>query len=126
VLYVNGELGDVDGSMLVAVVGSRQITEYGNEAATRLSVGLASHGAVIVSGLALGVDTAAHTGALKGGGKTIAVIGCGLDIDYPASNRELRRLIASNGAIVSEYQPGLQFPGSQPHNRRPVAWHRGG
>jgi DNA processing protein len=108
VLYVLGELADVDDTVLIAIVGTRQITEYGMEAATKLAIGLASHGAVVVSGLALGVDTAAHRGALKGGGKTIAVIGCGLDINYPASNNELRRLIIAHGAIVSEYPPGTQ------------------
>jgi len=108
VLYVQGELYPVDDTVLIAIVGTRQITEYGLEAATKLAIGLASHGVVVVSGLALGVDTAAHRGALKGGGKTIAVIGCGLDINYPASNSELRRLISAHGAIVSEYPPGTQ------------------
>lgn len=108
VLYVQGELGDTDNLPLIAMVGTRQVTEYGLEAATQLAIGLATHGVVVVSGLALGVDTASHKGALKGNGKTIAVIGCGLDINYPASNQELRKLIASHGAIVSEYPPGTR------------------
>jgi DNA processing protein len=108
VLYVKRELFPVDDAVLISIVGTRQITEYGLEAATRLAIGLASHGAVVVSGFALGVDSAAHRGALKGGGKTIAVIGCGLDINYPASNNELGRLISSHGAVVSEYPPGTQ------------------
>lgn len=113
VLYVSGSLPGNE--LTVAVVGTRRITEYGSEAATRLSVGLAHYGASVVSGLAVGVDAAAHKGALKGGGKTYAVIGCGIDVDYPAPNRELKRLISRNGGVISEYPPGtppltMHFP----------------
>ena len=108
VLYVMGGAGIESDSAMVSIVGTRKVTEYGVQAATRLAMGLASHGVVVVSGLAYGVDTAAHKGALKGGGKTIAVIGCGVDWDYPAGNRELKRLIAANGAVVSEYPPGTR------------------
>lgn len=103
-LYCLGDLPS-DDSLAIAVVGTRQITEYGHEAATRLSMGLARSGAVVVSGFALGVDSAAHKGALKAGGKTVAVIGCGLNYDYPAGQRELKRLISQNGAVISEYPP---------------------
>lgn len=109
-LYLWGELPPAD-SVCIAVVGTRKITDYGYEAATKLSMGLSYGGAVVVSGLAVGVDGAAHRGALKAGGKTVAVAGCGLDINYPASHAELRRLIPKNGAIVSEYPPGT--PGSR-------------
>lgn len=107
VLYVMGELPPAD-ALLIAVVGTRRATEYGVEAATRLAVGLASRGAVVVSGLAYGIDTASHKGALKGGGQTVAVIGCGADYNYPAGNRELKRLIAAHGAVVSEFEPGVR------------------
>lgn len=108
VMYICGDWQSVRGTPMVAMVGTRRITPYGMEAATKLAIGLASHGATIVSGLALGVDGAAHKGALKGGGRTVAVIGCGPDIDYPAANRELRRLIELHGAVVSEYPPGVR------------------
>lgn len=106
VLYVDGDLRALDPELPIAVVGTRQITDYGYTAATRLAIGLAQCGATVVSGLALGVDGAAHRGALKGDGKTVAVIGCGLDIPYPAPHVELKRLIAANGAVVSEFPPG--------------------
>lgn len=108
VLYVWGDLGIFCDSLLIAVVGTRQITEYGFEAATKLAMGLARSGAVVVSGLAIGVDGAAHKGALKANGKTIAVIGCGLDYAYPAAHIELKRLISKNGAVVSEYPLGTR------------------
>lgn len=107
-LYIWGELPPSDAQVWVAVVGTRQITDYGYQAATQLSMGLTRGGAMVVSGLAIGVDGAAHKGALKAGGKTVAVIGCGLDINYPAPHAELRRLIAKNGAVVSEYPPGTR------------------
>lgn len=108
VLYVWGSIPEPQDGVFIAMVGTRNVTPYGVEAATKLSVGLARCGVIVVSGMALGVDTASHRGALKGGGKTVAVIGCGIDIDYPASNRELKRLIAQNGAVVSEYPPGTR------------------
>jgi DNA processing protein len=108
VLYVWGELESFCDSLLIAIVGTRQITEYGFEAATKLAMGLARSGAVVVSGLALGVDGTAHKGSLKANGKTIAVIGCGLDYAYPTTHIELKRLISKNGAVVSEYPPGIR------------------
>jgi DNA processing protein len=108
VLYVWGALPQPDDGVYIAMVGTRNVTAYGVEAATKLAGGLSHSGAVVVSGMALGVDAASHKGALKAGGKTIAVIGCGIDIDYPVANRELKRLIAQNGAVVSEYPPGVR------------------
>lgn len=107
-LYVWGTLPEPSDGVYIAMVGTRAVTPYGVEAATKLSEGLARCGATVVSGLAIGVDGASHKGALKGGGKTVAVVGCGLDIDYPAQHTELRRLIAQNGAVVSEYPPGAR------------------
>lgn len=106
VLYLWGDLPQPYDSLYIAMVGTRNVTPYGVEVATKLSVGLARCGVTVVSGLAVGVDAAAHKGALKGGGKTVAVVGGGIDIDYPSGHRELKRLISQNGAVVSEYPPG--------------------
>lgn len=108
VLYVWGSLPQPTDGVYISMVGTRNVTPYGVEAATKLAAGLAHCGAVVVSGMAIGVDGASHRGALKGGGKTVAVIGCGIDIDYPSQHRELKRLIAQNGAVISEYPPGTR------------------
>ena len=105
-LYVLGSLSAEDNN--VAFVGSRHATPYGRGAAERLARELASQGMTIVSGGAVGIDAASHRGALNGGGRTIAVLGCGLDIDYPRENRELFQMIAESGALVSEYPLGSQ------------------
>ncbi len=105
-LYVLGDIAGLDNRLAIAMVGTRRYSEYGKEVADRLSRALAAHHTVVVSGFAIGIDTVCHIGALKGGGPTIGVIGCGVDIDYPASNRELKKLMIQNGAIISEYPPG--------------------
>jgi len=105
-LYVDGDISDIDNRLAIAMVGTRDLTIYGKKAAEMLARDLVCAGAVIVSGLAKGIDAVCHAAALKAGGKTIAVQGCGLDVVYPAQNRELKRLIAGNGAVVSEYPIG--------------------
>lgn len=108
-LFVRGNVDALSHPCCVAVVGTRRCSPYGAAMTTRISGELAARGACIVSGLALGVDTAAHTAALTAGGATIAVLGCGIsDMDiYPASNGALaRRILESGGAIVSEYEVG--------------------
>jgi DNA processing protein len=91
----------------VAVVGARRPTPYGEAVAERLATDLAAAGVVVVSGLALGVDAAAHEGALIGGGCTVAVLGSGVDVIYPAANADLaRRLLHAGGAIVSQFPDG--------------------
>lgn len=90
----------------VAVVGTRKATAYGRWAAYGLSKKLTEYGIVVVSGMASGIDTCAHRGAVENDGETIAVLGCGVDICYPASNRNLRDKIAAGGLILSEYEPG--------------------
>lgn len=104
VLYVHGRLPGAE-EPCIAMVGTRQVTDYGAAAAERLAMGLAHVGVGVVSGMAAGVDTHAHYGALKGDGRTYAVLGCGLDVLYPASNRELSRRIVQSGAVLSEYPP---------------------
>jgi DNA processing protein len=103
-LYVRGSL---PAGPAVAIVGSRRCTRYGATLARTLARSIAQAGWVVVSGLARGIDTAAHLGALDGGGPTVAVLGCGIDVWYPASNRALGERILGTGAIVSEYGPGV-------------------
>ena len=100
-LYVSGQF---DCSALkIAVVGSRNATGYGLATTKNLCAGLASLGITVVSGMARGIDTAAHEGAMAGGGKTIAVLGSGLERIYPAENAKLFHRISENGAVVSEF-----------------------
>lgn len=92
----------------VAIVGSRKTTPYGIETAEQLAYGLAKRGVIVISGLALGIDAAAHRGALRAGGITIAVLAHGLDNIYPTSNRALAsELLKTGGAIISDYPPGM-------------------
>ena len=91
----------------VAVVGSRRPTATGKEVATDLARGLASAGVVVVSGGAVGIDACAHRGALDAGGPTVAVLGSGIDVDYPPGNGRLLRAIEGGGSVVSEYPPGV-------------------
>lgn len=92
----------------VGVVGSRKASGYGISTAKKISSDLARYGICIVSGMARGIDTAAHLGALSAKGRTIAVFGCGLDIIYPPENKRLMEKIIENGAVISEYPPGVQ------------------
>ena len=118
--------GNADLSLLaqpaVAVVGARACSGYGSSVARSLSRELAAAGLVVTSGLARGIDAEAHRGALDGGGATVAVLGCGIDRDYPASHAELARRIAASGLIVSEYAPGVEpAPWRFPARNRIVA-----
>lgn len=106
ILYVKGELKKTD-QKAIAIVGTRQATQYGLESARKFSYLLAQMGITIVSGLALGIDTAAHQGALEAKGRTIAVLGSGVDQIYPATNRDLAKKIANSGAIMSEFSLGF-------------------
>lgn len=111
-LYVRGALDPADGRC-VAIVGSRQASDYGRRMADRLARDLVAAGITVVSGLARGVDTAAHWGALRAGGRTLACLGCGVDVVYPYENRSLAAAVAEGGAVLSEY----------PMNAPPDAWH---
>jgi DNA processing protein len=106
-LFVKGDRSVLHGRC-VAIVGSRRASVYGLTVARDFAKALACRGVTIVSGLATGIDTAAHEGALEGGGRTAAVFGCGLLHCYPAGNRPLvERMLAASGAIVSEYEPDV-------------------
>jgi DNA processing protein len=106
-LWVRGPLQlDEACRQAVAVVGTRAATEYGEHVALELSVGLAERGWTVVSGLAYGIDAAAHRGALAAPGATVAVLACGGDVAYPKGNRSLYERIVAEGAVVSEHPPG--------------------
>jgi DNA processing protein len=92
----------------VAIVGTRSCSPYGAQVARRLGRELAEAGATVVSGLARGIDAEAHRGALEAGGPTVAVLGCGIDRDYPRAHAALARRIAEVGLLVSEYEPGTE------------------
>jgi DNA processing protein len=112
VLWVRGDVGLLNRPG-IAVVGTRQPTPYGSGMAERLARDLGARKMLILSGMARGVDTAAHKGALAGGGKTVAVWGTGIDVIYPKENKQLaEQIVASGGAIVSEYPLGT-FPAPQ-------------
>lgn len=105
VLYVDGVLPDIDNSIVIGIVGTRKASDYAIKATEVLSRGISEMGAVVVSGGALGVDTAAHRAAILGGGKTVVVLGCGLGTKYLMENKPLRDAVSKNGALVSEFPP---------------------
>lgn len=105
-LYLLGDPADLGDRVTITVVGPRRSTEYGLQVAARLSMELAECGCVIVSGCAAGVDSYAHMGAIKGGGRTVGVAACGLDVNYPAATRDVKRQICRHGALISELPPG--------------------
>lgn len=118
VLYLRGEITAED-NWAVAVVGTRAVTPYGRQVTEELATVLAHNGVTIVSGLARGVDAVAHSAAIKAGGRTLAVLGSGVDRIYPPEHRTMAERIASHGAVISDYAPGTppesaNFP---PRNR---------
>jgi DNA processing protein len=109
-------------SLMLAVVGTRRATPYGLAASERLSADLAHAGLTIVSGMARGIDSAAHKGALAVGGDTVAVLGCGVDVVYPSENRKLAATLAERGLIVSEFPMGTTaFPQNFPIRNRIIS-----
>lgn len=111
VLYWKGKALSVDDKLTVALVGTRRCTPYGEEVAGRLGLELARNGAVLVSGMAQGIDAAGLRGALQGGGTVISVLGGGIDVIYPSQNRWLYEDVAAAGTLVSEYPPGTEHAG---------------
>ncbi len=120
-LYVRGALAE-DDALAIAIVGSRTATPYGLAVAERLGADLAARGVTVVSGLARGIDSAAHRGALRAGGRTIAVLGSGVDVIYPPENRPLAGEIEARGALVSQFAPGTRpLAGYFPARNRVIA-----
>lgn len=105
VLFVDGDISCLNERIAIGVVGTRKPSYESIAIARKISADMAAKGAVTVSGGALGIDGAAHEGALQGGGKTVCVMGCGLGCDYLRENEPLRREIARNGALITEYTP---------------------
>lgn len=105
VLFVDGDISFLNEKIIVGVVGTRKPSYESISIARKISADMAAKGAVTVSGGALGIDSAAHEGTIQGGGKTVCVMGCGLGCDYLRENEPLRREIARNGALITEYTP---------------------
>jgi DNA processing protein len=121
VLFATGRIELLD-TLMIAVVGTRRPSRYGIVAAERLSADLAIAGLTIVSGMARGIDTAAHQSTLSAGGGTIAVFGCGVDLVYPAENRTLAASLAEKGLVISEFAMGAPpFPQNFPIRNRIVS-----
>jgi DNA processing protein len=114
--YLLGEITESD-QYSIAIVGTRQPTNYGKVQAEKISMDLSKQGITIISGMARGIDSISHNAAIKSGGRTIAVIGSGLDVIYPAENRKLFEKITENGAVVSEFMLGTK-PDAQNFPRR--------
>ena len=115
VLYCLGHFPDFNSSLSIGVVGTRKMSEYGKRSAYRIGYELASAGAIVVSGMALGVDGTAASGALSAGGRTVAVLGCGISVVYPKEHKRLMGEIVKHGAVITEYAPtepphGHNFP----------------
>ena len=108
VLYYIGNLPDFNKSLCIAVVGTRTMSEYGMRAAYKIAYEVAAAGAVVVSGMALGIDGIASCAAISARGKTVAVLGCGIEIAYPKEHKKLRDIIRQNGAVITEFAPGTE------------------
>ena len=114
-LYCMGHFPNFNESLCVAMVGTRSMNEYGKQSAYKIAYELSAAGALVVSGMALGIDGVAAVGALSAGGKTVAVLGCGIDTVYPKHHKKLMEQIAKHGAVITEYLPkeephGYNFP----------------
>ena len=112
VLYVLGDETCLNIEPAIGVVGTRRLSEYGAKMAQIIAGGLGGAGALVVSGMALGIDSVAHKACLAAGGKTVAVQGCGICKTFPPENVELKELIAANGAVISEFIPDAEAAGS--------------
>ncbi|MGI5875207.1 MAG: DNA-processing protein DprA [Dethiobacteria bacterium] len=122
ILYYKGDIGILNEKPCLGIVGSRRHTVYGREIAYKFASLLSNSGFAIVSGLARGIDSWSHKGAVDSGGKTVAVLGCGVDICYPPENKKLWEKIAYSGVVVSEFPPQTKpFPGNFPRRNRIIS-----
>lgn len=115
VLYYVGKLPDFNKHLCIATVGTRKMSEYGMRSAYKIAYETAASGAIVISGMALGIDAVAASAAMAAGGKTVAVLGCGIDVIYPREHKRLYNAIKEKGAILTEYPPsteprGFNFP----------------
>lgn len=106
VLYVQGNIEGINDEVCITIVGTRKCTDYTAYATEFMAYHLVKAGAIIISGCAVGIDSCAHRGALKAGGRTIGVLACGHDIDYPFESHDMKREMLENGALISELPPG--------------------
>ena len=111
-LYYRGELPDLQNKLCIAMVGTRRMSEYGRRMAYKIAYELAAAGVVVVSGMALGVDSVASCAALQAGGSTVAILGGGIDVPYPPEHESFMEIIAARGTLISEYAPGTAPVGS--------------
>lgn len=122
VLYVIGRLPDMDDEAAVAIVGTRKCSDYGASNAERIARQYAACGGVVVTGLAVGIDSAAARGAIKAGGQVVAVLGSGIDVLYPYENRKLFKEVYKSGAIITEFAPGTPpLKGNFPRRNRIIS-----
>ena len=120
-LYRRGQFSPND-RMAIAIVGSRKCSEYGRSVAFQLGKDLAEKGFTVVSGMARGIDAAAHEGALSGGGRTIGVLGCGIDVPYPSGHTSLKEKVSRQGVLISEFSMGtVPQPGNFPKRNRVIS-----
>jgi len=122
ILYVKGDIGDIDEELCISIVGTRKCTRYGAQVGRHIANGLAKNGVTVVSGGAKGVDTAAINGALDAYGRTIVVLGSGIDVIYPSENRRLFDEVSKNGAVITEYPTGTRpLPNHFPQRNRIIS-----
>lgn len=120
-LFCYGDISCLEDSLSITVVGARNPSQYSVDVASRICRSLSELGVVIVSGFALGIDSVAHGSALKSGGKTVAVLACGIDVKYPSANSKVKHVIAKgNGAVITEYLPGTRTRGEFFQNRNRI------
>lgn len=119
VLYYKGELPNFEGNLFMTVVGTRRMSEYGKRMTFEIAYDLARAGATVVTGMALGIDGLASASAIAAGGKTVAFLGCGIDMTYPPEHKYLMNSIIRHGAVMTEYPPGTRPEGRNfPHRNR--------
>lgn len=122
VLYVKGKLPAVDNKICISIVGTRSATLYGVQMSFDIALELAKSGTIVVSGGAVGIDESSHKGAIQGKGKTIAVLGCGINYPYLMQNASLRDAISGNGAVISEFAPDFpSYPANFPMRNRIIS-----